>query len=339
MGSCMLEGRLPNTRKRLLSDGAPALSCNAWNHPPGCDCGWGGASYGFSSPALVAPRLVSFTNPNAHCPVCGAEVYFFRSENGGSVYFDDLGWPWPKHPCTDSARDPGNRRTSATSPSAPARVTSDEGKEDDWIAFEILTFRREAGMTLVVGRIDDQTPLVHLGVLQDIQTGRRIPSYLRAKPERRGVVDLTTLSKLDPVVVDAYLDCSELDDLNAWRAALVGSPLHQNSIGWRMSFGRDRTYAEPSNQFTRPNWLGGGFWLCEAAAQGHPSALNNLASGKMLAACGITEQEQEGLRQRLYACATALGKSRSMPEGTDRQNDLEEAARLVSFLSANFTPG
>jgi hypothetical protein len=32
------------------------------------------------------------------CPVCGAEVYFVR-HNGGSVWFDDLGQPWPKHAC------------------------------------------------------------------------------------------------------------------------------------------------------------------------------------------------------------------------------------------------
>lgn len=32
------------------------------------------------------------------CPRCGAAVYFVR-HNGGSVWLDDLGYPWPKHPC------------------------------------------------------------------------------------------------------------------------------------------------------------------------------------------------------------------------------------------------
>ncbi len=32
------------------------------------------------------------------CPECGEEVYFVR-HNGGTVWFDDLGQPWPKHPC------------------------------------------------------------------------------------------------------------------------------------------------------------------------------------------------------------------------------------------------
>lgn len=32
------------------------------------------------------------------CPKCGAPVYFVR-HNGGSVWFDSLGPPWPKHEC------------------------------------------------------------------------------------------------------------------------------------------------------------------------------------------------------------------------------------------------
>lgn len=32
------------------------------------------------------------------CPQCYAKVYFVR-HNGGSVWLDDLGWPWPRHGC------------------------------------------------------------------------------------------------------------------------------------------------------------------------------------------------------------------------------------------------
>jgi hypothetical protein len=31
-------------------------------------------------------------------------VFFYQSPFGGRVFFDDLGWPWPKHPCTDNPR-------------------------------------------------------------------------------------------------------------------------------------------------------------------------------------------------------------------------------------------
>src|SRR5687768_10788122 len=91
--------------------------CNAWNHPPGCICGWGGeghlgggggGNYGggnFHYPLSVHLRrgiVETYVNPNATCPICGAAVYFYQSEYGGRVFFDELGPPWPKHPCTNT---------------------------------------------------------------------------------------------------------------------------------------------------------------------------------------------------------------------------------------------
>lgn len=97
--------------------------CNAHNHSPNCQCGWGGVWYGGYSDSAdwlfnSAPyerrlglqqgtRSVlsgSFTVPNSSCPVCGANVYFYKSHYGGRVFFDALGPPWPKHPCTSSER-------------------------------------------------------------------------------------------------------------------------------------------------------------------------------------------------------------------------------------------
>ncbi len=48
----------------------------------------------------------SYVNPNAYCPDCGAKVFFYKSRHGGRVFFDALGWPWPKHPCTDTSNEP-----------------------------------------------------------------------------------------------------------------------------------------------------------------------------------------------------------------------------------------
>src|SRR5262245_18947817 len=86
--------------------------CNAWNHPPGCTCGWGGEGHlggnysGGSSSTVFFPvgdhyswREPDFTHPT-RCPECGADVFFIR-HNGGSVWVDELGWPWPKHACFD----------------------------------------------------------------------------------------------------------------------------------------------------------------------------------------------------------------------------------------------
>lgn len=91
--------------------------CNAWNHPPDCTCGWGGdghvgrrgsadSSYVPANPNIYFTHYTSYLNPNATCPVCGAQVFFYQSPSGGRVFFDELGPPWPKHPCTDLSSRP-----------------------------------------------------------------------------------------------------------------------------------------------------------------------------------------------------------------------------------------
>lgn len=59
------------------------------------------------TPSPAPPRVptsasVGWIDPNARCPVCGAAVFFYANRNGSRVFFDDLGPPWPKHPCTDN---------------------------------------------------------------------------------------------------------------------------------------------------------------------------------------------------------------------------------------------
>jgi len=91
--------------------------CNAYNHPPGCTCGWGGdghagTSYGWQrlTPTIANGGIrvwpeTNYTRPT-HCPECGEDVYFIR-HNGGSVWVDPpLGWPWPKHACFDKPNEP-----------------------------------------------------------------------------------------------------------------------------------------------------------------------------------------------------------------------------------------
>lgn len=99
------------------------MSCNAWNHRPDCTCGWGGVFYGAgyregADDSWHWQRSTSYTTPNAHCPKCNASVFFYRSPYGGSVYFEDLGPPWPKHPCMDfrhvSEARPGHHTTGTT---------------------------------------------------------------------------------------------------------------------------------------------------------------------------------------------------------------------------------
>jgi hypothetical protein len=111
-----------------------------YNHYADCICGWC-INYGrtpVNRGALVSEmrerdarlfldrnsaRSISgcFVNPNARCPVCSAAVFFYANQFGSRVYFDELGPPWPKHPCTDNPR--GQNGTVAGSSGAPTRRT------------------------------------------------------------------------------------------------------------------------------------------------------------------------------------------------------------------------
>ncbi|MGY2902939.1 hypothetical protein [Bradyrhizobium sp. URHC0002] len=95
-----------------------------YNHYADCTCGWC-VNYGRLSYSDRA-RLVSdmhrrdaknllkresarsiaacYVNPNARCPECNASVFFYANEHGSRVFFDHLGPPWRKHPCTDIPR-------------------------------------------------------------------------------------------------------------------------------------------------------------------------------------------------------------------------------------------
>lgn len=41
----------------------------------------------------------SFTIPNVKCKKCGLHVYYYEHPSGSRVLFDELGPPWPLHPC------------------------------------------------------------------------------------------------------------------------------------------------------------------------------------------------------------------------------------------------
>src|SRR3712207_5993757 len=85
--------------------------CNALYHPPGCRCGFGGEGHlGKSGGRRTTWKHghENFCRPSK-CPYCGEEVFFVR-HNGGSVWFDDLGKPWPKHGCFEQGEAEHSRQ-------------------------------------------------------------------------------------------------------------------------------------------------------------------------------------------------------------------------------------
>lgn len=59
----------------------------------------------------------AFTIPNVTCHCCGAKVFYYEHPNGARVLFDQLGPPWPKHPCYEAGQTnkrPANNAVAAT---------------------------------------------------------------------------------------------------------------------------------------------------------------------------------------------------------------------------------
>lgn len=115
------------------------------NHADDCGCewcgnvgwnvdSWGGGQGGGSAssfPTRLPVELDAQPEPNANCPVCGRRVHFRKLENGGRVYFDTLGPPWPKHPCTDNTLDEVPRAYDGTVQAADKSASIPTGIADE----------------------------------------------------------------------------------------------------------------------------------------------------------------------------------------------------------------
>ena len=85
---------------------------------------WDYGSYQKTQPSDYISRLrelraargatARYINPNANCPVCDAPVFYYQNEFGSRVFFDELGPPWPKHPCTDQGTTPSSTGSGPT---------------------------------------------------------------------------------------------------------------------------------------------------------------------------------------------------------------------------------
>lgn len=176
--------------------------CNAYKHSWDCPCGFGGDTGGgrgrsyartFSAEEIITPNLgterrttvSSYVNPNAHCPECGAPVFFYRSPYNGRVYFDELGWPWPKHPCTDTSSEPRRADPNSQLAREPA------WRQSGWRPLLSARIHTAAGNHSVTGDID--------GDFHDLRLTGRVPVdpdsplFVRPDPTRPGLFEVTYL--------------------------------------------------------------------------------------------------------------------------------------------------
>ena len=70
--------------------------CGSWS-----DSGSSGVSTYSSVSHTREWPMQDFSHPWLTCPIKGCYPVYFIRHNGGSVWVDALGWPWPKHGCFD----------------------------------------------------------------------------------------------------------------------------------------------------------------------------------------------------------------------------------------------
>lgn len=149
-----------------------------YNHFSTCTCGWCLKRRGLSrrakpkSKSRPTVNIDSVTVPNAICPVCGDKVYFYWNDAGSRVYFDDLGPPWPKHPCTD--RPSGTKRLRVSSSSRAA--TTSPWRDAGWIPAIFERSKRE-----------EDWNVLYLTILETGEPLRVLTDVLKG-PERGGLV-------------------------------------------------------------------------------------------------------------------------------------------------------
>lgn len=129
---------------------------------------WNRSSYAPAPPIIrpYRPRLTieSFLRPTKSS-LCGAEVFFYQCPNGGRVFFDRPGWPWPKH--RDSCPVAMHERTEAvrsrpSSAEAAPQIFPAIGElpweVDEWILVRIdKIVREDAWYVLKFKTLKDET--------------------------------------------------------------------------------------------------------------------------------------------------------------------------------------
>lgn len=72
-----------------------------------------GSNTGSAASSIRVLEPSRYLTTNAICPVCGSHVAYYQNENGSRVFFNEVGWPWDKHDCTNNSTTESERRFRA----------------------------------------------------------------------------------------------------------------------------------------------------------------------------------------------------------------------------------
>jgi hypothetical protein len=183
--------------------------CNAYNHAFDCPCGFGGDTGGGGwrggrahfYPIYTEPlssgwakdssgTVESYVNPNAHCPVCGETVYFYRSPYNGRVFFDELGWPWPKHPCTDNSAQP--RRATRNSVLGNTPRAEPAWRAEGWSPLlSVKVYSAQQGRSQITGDFEDE--FLDLYLPSDEKIDHTSPVLIRGQANKPYIFEVSFL--------------------------------------------------------------------------------------------------------------------------------------------------
>lgn len=188
-----------------------------------------------------------FTIPNAKCPVCGAKVYFYRSPYGGRVFFDELGPPWPKHPCTDNFFQLGKLVRVERIADTPRAKGPPVWKLEGWEPLLDMAVTLEGDVVLIRSRSADRQRRHHFGLRSALPVNTDGPMFCRALADGSGRFEIeiafvpaaASYAQLVPTQTVVFPQVCTAEELKTWERALEGDPLAQNMVGMFLSFHND----------------------------------------------------------------------------------------------------
>lgn len=286
------------------------MPCNGHNHPPTCECGWGGQWHGnygggktshdweaeqirhrdyfFGYWSRHHSDFLSYTNPNAKCPVCGERVFFYQSPYGGRVFFDELGPPWPKHPCTDNSSAAFGRPHCRDYPKpepmfSTKPTTTPRWAQEGWEPVILVSLTRENDMTVLVVERMDNADRITLGINKSVMIDKQAPIHLQEHDEDLGVFDLSYLQLhgggISPAQDTWYRNARKPAHVQHWRDAISGTASHQNIVASRLIFGNIDPEADAIELTDKKiDFDAADFWLQKSMKGGSAAAAENVAT-------------------------------------------------------------
>lgn len=205
------------------------------------------------------------------------------SEYGGRVYFDELGPPWPKHPCTDTS----GRSAAPSDYIIPAAQPEKQFSwhNDGWDPAEILSaIQIEPFTILCVCRIDSEKYKFDIATKLDTPLGKDALFFIR-ETDNLGVFDISYLNthpdseSVESCCATGYCSCYSPEHYGLWKSAVAGNPDSQNKIAIVMLFAEGKTNFDTISDDANSIDFGAiKYWFAQAASGGNRLAEQNLST-------------------------------------------------------------